>query len=174
MPELAQHVDDWLLIGRVVSVFGLRGEVKIDPLTDFPQRFEKLEDAYLGPSKQRLRFVRVRRQKNQFVAAVAGVETVTDAEKLRGADIFVPRSASIPLPEGHYYLSDMLGVEVRTVDGGVVGTIHDVLRTGSNDVFVVGASRGEVLVPSVRDAVRKLDVDGRYIVVESWALEDPV
>jgi 16S rRNA processing protein RimM len=76
----------------------------------------------------------------------------------------------MPLPDGHYYLDDLLGIEVFTTDGHILGSITDVLRTGANDVFVVNTGRSAILIPSIKDAVSVLDLAGRRIVVEPWVL----
>jgi 16S rRNA processing protein RimM len=77
------------------------------------------------------------------------------------------------LPPGHYYLDDLVGMTVLNVEGEAVGRITDVLRTGSNDVYVVNEGRDSILVPAIRDAIRELDLENGRILVEHWALEPP-
>ena len=86
-------------------------------------------------------------------------------------EVSVPRSDAIALPEGHYYLADLIGIRVESTNGRALGRIADVLRTGSNDVYVVRGSAGELLVPGTQDAVAELNVPDRRLVVEAWILE---
>lgn len=163
----------WMLIGRVARDFGLRGEVKVEVLTDFPDRFAGLKEVYLGPGRVPFRIESSRRHQAHVLMKFSGVDTPEQARDLRGQDLSVPREDAVPLPPGHYYLDDLLGMTVLTPEGETVGRIADVLRTGSNDVYVVNEGRHAILVPAIRDAVRELDLEGRRVVIERWVLEAP-
>lgn len=163
----------WILIGRTAGTFGLRGDIKLEPLTDFPERFEGLERLHLGPRYDAWEVERTKPHGKHFLVKLRGVDDVDAAVALRGRDAFVPRSDALLLPEGHYLLDDLVGVRVVTKDGTAVGPIIDVLRTGSNDVYVVQSGREEILVPGIRDAVVVLDLQARIMVIDRWVLEPP-
>jgi 16S rRNA processing protein RimM len=164
---------DWILIGRTAGAFGLRGEIKVEPLTDFPERFDSLLTIHVGPGHECRNVETTRPHGKHFLIKLQGVDDMVGAAALRGLDVSVPRAAAMTLPEGHYLLDDLLGVAVVTRAGQMVGAIREVLRTGSNDVYVVHAGRAEVLVPGIRDAVLELDLVARRMVIDSWVLEPP-
>lgn len=163
--------DEWMLIGEIAGPFGIRGEMKIDPLTDFPERFTELRVLYVGPARRAYPVERARLQKQQVVLKLAGVDRPEQVDELRRREVFIPRSEAAELPPGHFYLDDLIGARVVTSTGHYVGTIMDILRTGSNDVYVVGEGSDEVLIPAIKDAVTAIDLDERQVVIESWVLE---
>lgn len=162
--------DEWMLIGEIAGPFGVHGEIKIDPLTDYPERFQTLHRVYVGPGRDEYRVERARLHKRQVLATFAGIETPEQVEALRGQEVHVPRAEAAVLPEGHYYLDDLIGVEVLTTDGRAVGTITDIIRTGSNDVYVVGEGRDAALIPAIKGAITDLDLATRRVVIEPWVL----
>jgi 16S rRNA processing protein RimM len=162
-----------MLIGRVVGGFGVRGEMKVEPLTDFPDRFARLELVYIGPAHQPFRIESSRQHKGRVLLKVVGIGTPEQAAALHDQDVAIPREEAMHLPPGHYYLDDLVGMTVLNVEGEAVGHITDVLRTGSNDVYVVNEGRDSILVPAIRDAIRELDLENGRILVEQWALEPP-
>ena len=162
---------DWMVVGRIAGVFGIGGEVKVEPYTDNPGRFSSLTDVYLGPVQRRVGVERSRPHKNLVLLKLAGIDSPEAARALGSVDVSVPRADALPLPEGHFYLEDMIGVAVRDAAGKQIGAVTDVLRTGSNDVFVVGQGASAVLVPAIHDAILDLDVPNRLLVVAEWILE---
>jgi 16S rRNA processing protein RimM len=167
MPPDAQ---EWMLVGTVVGPFGVRGEAKVELHTDFPDRFKGLKQVFLGPDRRPMRIERSRRHKGRVLLKLAGTESPEQVEGLRGWEIFVPRSEAVPLPAGHYFLDDAIGIDAFSADGPYLGRVSEVLRTGNHEVFVVNEGRDSLLVPIVKDAVRELDVPRRRLVVEPWVL----
>jgi 16S rRNA processing protein RimM len=156
--------DDWMLVGRIVGAFGVKGQVKVEPLTDFPDRFTLLKSVFLGKGREKHAVLSTRRH-THVLLGLSEVTTREAAQGLRGSDVWIPRSEAMKLPEGEYYVDDIIGLDVET-DGGVrLGAVRDVLSTGANDVYVVGGPRGELLVPAIRDVVRSIDVANRRIVI---------
>lgn len=168
---MGEVAGDWMLVGTIAGSFGVRGELKVDLNTDFPDRFQGMETVYVGERHTPWAIRGARFHNGRVLLRLDGIETPEAGDKLRGTELWVPRSEAMPLPEGHYFLDDLLGIEVVSSDGRVLGPIVDVLRTGSNDVFVVGTGRAAILVPSIRDALREMNIAERRIVVEPWVLE---
>ncbi len=161
-------MEEFVTIGVVTSPFGCRGEVKVLPCTDFPERFAALERVFLevGGSRTPKRVERARRHKKFVLLKLEGVATPEEAGALRGAAVQVPRPEVWPLPPGRYYIFQLLGLPVYTDAGEFVGRLKDVLQTGANDVYVVAAPGGkEYLVPAVREVVQEIDVSGGRIVI---------
>ena len=162
--------DDWMVIGRIVGPFGVRGEMKVEPLTDFPERFRSLKRVYLGDARREAEVLGSRNHKGQILLRLAGIDSPEAVKELRKPELHVPRAEAWSLPEGHYYLDDVIGLQVETTDGATIGEVTDVVRTGSNDVFVVGTGATAVLVPVIKDAVTELDMRARRVVIEPWVL----
>ena len=145
-----------MVAGRLVGPFGVRGEVKLLPLTDFPERLETMATLRLRLPNGEVRVRKVlgiRPHKRIYVVRLAGCGSVEDAEALRDAEICVRESERAPLPEGEYYVHEIVGLRAVTEDGEVLGTVDDVLRTGANDIYRVG----HLMIPATRDAVVRLD-----------------
>jgi 16S rRNA processing protein RimM len=161
----------WMPIGRVAGAFGLRGELKVDLLTDFPERFGRLKRVYIGDERREWTVERSRRQGGRVLLKLEGIDSPEAAAKLAGFELAVPRGEAVDLPPGHYYLDDLIGARVVTVDGRDVGPLTEVLRTGSNDVYVVGHGKESILIPAIKDAVEEVDVRAGRVVVQPWVLE---
>ncbi len=158
---------DWVRIGWVARPHGLRGEVRVVPDTDFPERLKELQTVWVvrGREVEARAVESVRRAGEAFLVKLAGAQSREEAERLRGAALCVPREERRALPEGTYYVSDLVGAEVRTEGGELVGHLVDVLRGAAHDVYVVHGPRGEVLLPAVREVVRQVRVAERRVVV---------
>lgn len=157
--------DDWTLIGRVVGAFGVRGEMKVQSFSAFPDRFKNLKEVYVGDQYRRHEVIGSRFHKYELLR-LSGIDTPEQVNALRGSDLWIPRSEAMALPEGEYYADDIIGLTVETTQGQVIGQVTDLLETPANDVYVVRGQHGEVLVPAIRDVVRELDVVGGRIIVD--------
>jgi 16S rRNA processing protein RimM len=146
----------------ITSAHGVRGEVRVSPLTDFPERFEA--GARLWLQGRPVGVERSRWQRRDIIVKLAGVETRDEAEALHGKELQV--IAAAPLEAGVFYQHDVIGLRAVTVAGEVLGTVVDVLTTGSADVYVVRGERGELLLPAVEDVVREIDLGSRRLTVE--------
>ncbi|MCL5283844.1 MAG: ribosome maturation factor RimM [Armatimonadetes bacterium] len=155
---------DWT-IGRVVGVFGRRGELKILPETDWPNRFDSIEKALFRDEKGAGRVLTVtdaRYHKNWVLLHLEGVDDIDAAETFRGCLVQVPRSEAVVLPADSFYISDLLGAEVITIEGRRIGVVDAVLQGTANDVFQVG----EALIPAIKEVIKEVDVGHRTIRVE--------
>lgn len=156
-----------ITIGRVVKPWGVKGEVKIEPLTDFPDRFGKLERVYLaspaGPIECRIKSVRFRGGAPHII--FEGYETPEKARTLAGWLVQIPSDEAIPLPEGSYYWFELIGMEVFTERGERLGVIDDIFRTGSNDVYVVKKGRKEYYIPATQEVIRGVDRRERRMLI---------
>jgi 16S rRNA processing protein RimM len=155
---------DELTISELVGPHGLQGVVKGMVLTDFPEDLERLEEVILeGRVRTVARVLSVQLHGSALFFKFEGIDTREAAEALRGVWVKIPRSAAHELPPDHYYHSDIVGMEVFTEDGRSLGTIREIRRTGSNDVYYTERA----LIPALREAVTTLDVPNRRMVVQS-------
>ena len=154
----------YLAVGRVMGPWGVRGKVKVEILTDFPQRFIDMRVAYLQGKPYIIEEVELHRK-----AALIKFEGCDDrrlAERLRGKMVEVPLEEAVPLPEGEYYLYQIVGLAVWTTKGEYLGRVREVLFTGSNEVYVVENKAEEILLPAIEDVVKEVDLEGGKLLVE--------
>jgi 16S rRNA processing protein RimM len=149
-------------VGRIVAAHGVRGEIKVEPLTDFPQRFAKNATLYIDDAPVRITASRV--QGRIFTLKLEGVDTRTAAEALRGKELTVPQTEA--LNAGRFYQHDIIGLDVVDAHGEALGRVADVLATGANDVYIVRGDRGELLLPAVDEVIKRIDLTERRVVVE--------
>ncbi|MBR0463380.1 MAG: 16S rRNA processing protein RimM [Clostridia bacterium] len=163
-----------LLIGEILKPQGIRGEVKVRPITNDPMRFDGLEFVYFkaGEDYQK-RGVRVTRIDGDAVyMLVDGVGDRDAAEKLRGLGIYVDRAHSVPLDEDTNFICDLIGCRGVDDRGTELGVMTDVLQPGANDVYVFRGERGECLVPALKSVVVSVDVENRLIVFDAQRLSE--
>ncbi len=154
-----------LELGKVVNTHGIRGEVKIQPWCDDAAVFDTLSHCNIG--EKEYRFLRCRPHKNCIIAQLEGVESIEEAELLRNQILTVKREQLGELPEGTYYIADLEGLEVRTADGTVLGNIAEVIKTGSNDVYVLdNDKRKPILIPVIDRVVKEVNPEAGFVTVE--------
>jgi 16S rRNA processing protein RimM len=165
MPSREQEpTPGYVAVGRILGPWGVRGDLKVESLTDFPQRFAAGSSVCLGGVAYAIE--RCRWQRGRALVKLAGIDSATAAEALRHRLLEVPEDELRPLGEGEYYHFQILGLEVRTTSGEVLGRVEQIISTGSNDVFVVRGPRGEVLIPAMDDVVKSVEPAAGRIVVE--------
>lgn len=153
-------------MGVIVGPHGIRGDVKLRPLTEFPERipqYRKLRLRFPDGHEEERRIRRVRSQHEMFLVLFEGIETRNDAEELRGVEAVIDLEQAAPLPEGRYYEHQILGLRVITPEGEELGTVREIIPGASNDVYVAG----EFLIPATHDAIRRLAPEEGVIVVRS-------
>jgi 16S rRNA processing protein RimM len=145
---------------------GLAGEVQVQILTDFPDRFDMLKTVYLGEHYTPALLDSQRRHGRRILLKFEGCEDREEAEKLRGELIYVPVDEAVPLEEDEYYVHEIVGLQAWTTEGEYLGRIEEVIHTGSNDVYVVRDSVRETLIPALSDVVLKIDTEQGRIEVQ--------
>ena len=159
--------EDLIILGEVTRVHGVRGAVRVLPLTDFPEHLLALDHVFLVSSAtvRRVAVQQAMRSGRFVVMKFTGIDAPKDAEALRGATIQIPAADALPLPPGQFYTFQVVGLTVRTPEGRDIGRVVEVLRTGSNDVYVVRAPAGEeILLPAVDTVVQRIDVAAGELV----------
>lgn len=163
---------EWIRVAQIVNTHGIRGEVRVRSLTDFPDvRFapgKQLSLRQPAGTNQLVRTVSVERSrphKNWWLLKFAEFDSLNAVEPLKGAELWAPMDEELPLAEGEYLFRDIIGCEVWTTDGRRLGRVREILRPGANDVWVVGSRRKPYLIPYIDDVVRQVDVTNRRIVI---------
>ncbi|HWR28792.1 MAG TPA: ribosome maturation factor RimM [Negativicutes bacterium] len=157
--------ENMIAVARITTPHGVRGEVKLQPLTDFPHRFEETEFLLLADGT-RLVLESARLQMDTVLAKFRGMDTPEIWIPFRHKELYVTEDALMPLPEGQYYIHQLVGIEVVDENGAALGKVSDVLQTGSNDVYVVQTPESnELLLPAIDTVVKRIDMAKRLMVV---------
>ena len=157
--------DRLVTIGRVRDAHGVAGALKVEPITDTPEYYEGCESLYID-SREGLRHHRVRELRPRGNLWLLTVEAVTDREAaraLKGAEVLLPEEALRPLEPGEYFRYDLVGCEVETLAGQVLGRVEEVLEHTAQHVLVVSGAGGKVLIPLVAEIVKEVDIARRLI-----------
>lgn len=160
---------EYLKIGQIINTHGVKGEVKIYPLTDDIKRFKGLKkvwmespDGYRAFKVEGVKFV-----KDFPIIKLQNITTMNDAEKLKDEYIYVDRENAVKLPEDTYFIADLIGMQVFTEEEKLLGTLTDVIPTGANDVYEITPPEGKAfLIPAIGDVILDVDVEGRRMVVK--------
>ena len=163
--------DNLIAVARITIPHGVRGEVKLQPLTDFPRRFEETEYLLLADGT-RLVLESARLQRDTVLAKFRGMDTPEVWLPFRHQELYVTEDALMPLPPGQFYIHQLIGIEVFDEQGVALGIVDNVLQTGSNDVYVVKTpSNEEILLPAIDTVVKQIDMTERRMIVtlpEYW------
>jgi 16S rRNA processing protein RimM len=153
-------------VGRIVRPQGRHGEVRLEPLTDWPARLRDLGECWLVPPAEgeRRAVEGVRFQGPVPVVKLAGAHGLDEAERLVGRLVTIPRAAVRPLPPDRFYAFDLIGCVVQTADGTELGTLAEVLGGREHDHWAIRRRGREWLLPAVRAIVEHVDLAGRRIV----------
>jgi 16S rRNA processing protein RimM len=156
-----------LVIGRISGLRGVKGELKVEILSDFPQRFRHLKQVFLGEELAPYEVERSRLHQGVALLQLKGVEAVDAANRLIGKTVHVPLSEAVPLVEGEYYWHQVIGLEAQTTSGETLGHVTDIIRTGANDVYVVrGVDGKEILLPAIEQVIKAINPDEGKMIVE--------
>jgi 16S rRNA processing protein RimM len=162
----ATRMEELILVGRVARAHGNKGQVIVNPDTDFPdERFTVGAVLLVGPEATPRTIRAVRFHQRRPVLALEGVETMDDAEALAGAELKIPAAARGALPEGTFYHDELIGCEVRDTSARIVGRVSAVEGTMEMSRLVVEGRHGDVLIPLADAICVSIDVGAREIVV---------
>ncbi len=153
-------MEEMLRVGVISSTHGVRGEVKVYPTTDDPERFLDLDEVTLDAGREQivLEIQNVKFFKNMVILKFKGYDNINDIEKYKGRDLLIRRDQAVELDEDEYFVTDLIGLNVVAEDGTVLGELKEVMPTGANDVYIVQQENGkELLLPAIKDCI--LDVD---------------
>jgi 16S rRNA processing protein RimM len=158
------------LIGKVLRPQGIKGEVKVIPVSPRPERFEKLKKVFLKQDNIQtytIEKVRLAGESSRFVyIKFKEITTRTAAESLRDAEILIEQGDLIQLQENEYFIHDLIGCRVVSEQGAYIGEIVDVWQLSSNDIYVLQAESGkEILIPAIRDVVKKVIPEAKQVII---------
>ena len=163
-------MEQFLQVGVISSTHGIRGEVKVFPTTDDPNRFKQLKKVILETKKEKLSLEvqGVKFFKQFVIVKFKGIDNINDIEQYKGCSLFVSREDAVALEEDEYFIADLIGMEVYTDENPeeLFGTLKDVIETGANEVYLVESkTHGEVLIPAIRQCILSVDVKAQKMQV---------
>lgn len=157
-----------IAVGEIIKAQGIKGELKVIPLTENPHRFGQIRRVFFEAkgSMQEL-YLQSYRLFNEYVLLkFDGIDDMTTAEALGRGYLLIPKEERPPLPAGRYYHDQIVGLEVQTTAGETLGTVDQVFQTGANDVYSVRGQTRQILIPALKSVVIEIDLPQGRMVVE--------
>ena len=156
----------FLLVGKLRRPHGIRGEISMAVMTDFPERIQPGVTLYMGDSHEPLKVANIRHQNKGLIIAFEGFTSRNDVENYRNQDLFVRADDRPPLPEGEYYLHELIGMDVVTEKGETLGVLAEMIETGAANVYVVRREDGsDVLLPAIDEVILEVDVGNKQMKI---------
>lgn len=155
---------EFITIGKILRTWGLDGKLQIAVETDFPERFSPSSKVFIERNPMTIESVNWHRGK--AIVKLNAVNSLEDAEKLAGQLMEIHHNQLHSLPEGEYYQFQLIGLEVRTTQGQLLGNITDILGAPGNDNYVVAGAKGDILIPAIGDVVKSIDLDKGQMLIE--------
>lgn len=156
-------------VGQIVNTFGIKGFLKVKPFTDEITRFEELKKVYIVNKNemQEVEIEEVGYQKDMVLLKLKGIDNLTQAEKYKGLYLKIDRKNAKKLPKDTYFIADLLGLEVYTDEGELLGKVEDIFNSGANDVYVVKdeITGKQILLPGIKDVLKDIDLEKEKIIV---------
>ena len=160
--------DSLISVGRIVRPHGIRGEVKVAPLTDRPEIFEELRSVYVEDAQGNGEWVEiegVRVQAERIIPKLSNIDDRDGAEGIRECFLRIEEE-SLALDEDSYHIHRLIGFDVKTTAGDRIGSLADIMRMPSQDVYVVDAGGKEILIPAVKEFVKMIDTQNNVIIIK--------
>lgn len=160
---------EFLSVGQIINTHGIKGEVKVYPLTDDIRRFRKLKTIYIDDIEREITWCKL--QADKVILKIEGIESPEEAYKYKNKYIKVKREEAVNLPKDRYFVTDIIGCKVVDENGKVFGDVAEVIFTGSNEVYWV-KGENELLVPALKSVITKMDIENKAIIikpVEIWS-----
>ena len=160
-------MQEYFEIGQIVNTSGLKGLVKVNLFTDDITKIEEFDKVIIEKNKkqQEYEIEEVKYQKNQALIKFKGIDNIDEAEKLRNSYIKIHRDDEPELPEDTYYIVDLIGLDVYSDEGKLLGKLDDVFNSGSCDIYVVKDELGkQLLLPAISDVIKEINLEEKKIV----------
>ncbi|WP_333859139.1 ribosome maturation factor RimM [Clostridium sp.] len=159
---------DFITVGRIINTHGLKGELKVYPLTDDSNRFKELKSVYVDGILKNITGCKL--QSKKVILKIEGIDSIEKALEYKGKYLEVSRENAVKLEEGRYFIVDIVGCRVIDEEGVFYGEISEVIHTHHNDVYWIKGDN-ELLIPAIGDIVLKVDIEKKEIIikpVETW------
>jgi 16S rRNA processing protein RimM len=165
IPKLPDYID----IGQISRPHGIKGSLRVQPLTDDPNRYRQLRRVFLSHddvNRFPFHITSVKISQRLIILHLQGIDSYDEAELWRKAFVQIPREECLPLPQGQHYHFEIIGLAVVTTTGETIGHIVNIESYPANDVFVVQKNDREYLIPYITDVVKKIDTENGIVMIE--------
>lgn len=159
---------DRVTIGQISRVRGVKGEMVVVPLTDEPSRFRKLRKVTVSKEENTDEFLveSAREFKGKVLLKLKKVESPEEAKKLVGGFVEIEKDQLVELPEGRYFIFDIIGLQVVTTKGERVGKVKEVISLSANDVYLVEGDKKQYDIPAIKEVVKRIDLEKKEMIIE--------
>ncbi len=160
---------EFIIIGKVVSTQGNKGEVNVLPLTDSIDRFKNLDNVFLRSKKSQtiLNVEKIRKRKDTVILKLKDIENIEEAKMIVGSFLEVERKNAVKLPKETYFIFEIIGLEVYDENNIFLGKVENIISTGSNDVYVVKSKdKEELFIPAIREVVNNVNLEKKRITIK--------
>jgi len=160
---------EFIIIGKVVSTQGNKGEVNVLPLTDSIDRFKNLDNVFLRSKKSQtiLNVEKIRKRKDTVILKLKDIENIEEAKMIVDSFLEVERKNAVKLPKETYFIFEIIGFEVYDENNIFLGKVENVISTGSNDVYVVKSKdKEELFIPAIREVVKNVNLEKKRITIK--------
>ncbi|MEY8303216.1 ribosome maturation factor RimM [Anaerosalibacter bizertensis] len=159
---------DYIQVGKIINTQGIKGEVKIYPLTDDISRFDELEKVYIGEEKV-LVYIEKNWSKKEFVILkFVGYDDINEVLKFKNEYLYIEEKDKIKLEEDSYFIFDIVGCNVLDINGNRIGIVTQVITNTGNDIYIIKSEDNSknYLVPAVKQFIKKVDIENKEIIIE--------
>lgn len=162
-------MEELVTIGQIIKNQGNKGEVRVFPLTDFPNRFEFLDKVFLEKDEEIIEkeIETVRIHNGKYIAIkFTDINNIGEALELKDYYLKIPRELMVPLKEDEYYIDEIIGFKVKTEKGKELGILEKVQDTGGTDIFIIKGEKKEYMIPATREIIIEIDEENKLMIVD--------
>jgi 16S rRNA processing protein RimM len=165
-PNNAQQPPEFLVVGRIVRPHGIRGVLIIEPQSKFITDIRSGMELYIGPNREIVKVQHFSPHRKRYLLTLENLSSRDDAEMHRDKLVYLRFEDTEPIPEGEFYDWQLLGLDVLTEDGEILGSLEEIIVTGANDVYLVRAGSGqEILLPAIESVIKTVDLESNAMIV---------
>ncbi len=156
-----------LKVGKITNTHGIRGDLKVYPLTDYMERFEELEWVYIEGLDEKFYIKNIRYMATVVLLSFKDHEDINLVEKYKGKYLLIDNSQRRVLPEDTYYIADIIGLDVYDIKDEYIGRVKDIIQTGPNEVYIIEAkNKKEILIPAVKEFIPTISLEEKKIIID--------
>lgn len=158
---------EYLIIGKVINTHGIKGELRVHPLTNDISRFNDLDFIYMGDKKELLTIERARQHKNAIIIKFKEYDNINDVLNYKESNVYIDINDRVELPEDHFFIFELIGLKVYNLEDDYLGEIVDIIQGPSNDVYLIKSEKDEeIMIPAVKEFVKSIDLDENLMKVD--------
>ncbi len=157
---------NYIQIGKIVNTHGIKGDLKVIPLTNDKARYEVLHDVFIEGENEKFIIEKVWYKKDSVMVKLKGYDNINDVIKFKDRFLLIEEKDAIDLPADTFFIFQIIGLKVYTVDNKAIGEVVDVLQPGANDVYVISNNGKELLIPAIKEVVKKVDLEENKLIID--------